>query len=238
MNTQVRRKIEMAGRVRAFIAANPAEGASYGNARTRFEQLYGRAVGLVAQQRDGLIADRAATVRRRELRQALHFQLLRHLVGVGTVAAKDRAELARQFELPTTKMSHLAFLTAARGMLEKAEAAREVLVGQGMSEGLIGDLGKAVSAFEAANESSRAGRRDHVGAKAELEAVCSDLLEQVRLLDGLVRYRFGDKPDLIAAWLSAKHLPVRGVDRVATEEPAPGETPLLTPGQGPIAPAA
>jgi len=33
----------------------------------------------------------------------------------------------------------------------------------------------------------RAGRREHVGASADLRAVATEIAEQVRLLDGLVR---------------------------------------------------
>ena len=100
MNTVVRRTLETAARVREFLRAHPLEGTSYANALARFEELLVRAQGLVAQQREGTIVARAASARRQELRHALQFELLRHLVRVGVVAAKNRTELAKQFRLP------------------------------------------------------------------------------------------------------------------------------------------
>ncbi len=63
-------------------------------------------------------------------------------------------------------------------------------------------------------EATRAGRREHpslrsgqaIGASADLEAVAAEVAEQVRVLDGLVRYRFGDDAELMGAWASARNV--------------------------------
>ena len=94
----------------------------------------------------------------------------------------------------------------ARGMLEKATAQRELLVSRGMSEKLLDDLAAAITEFEKTLEATRAGRREHVGASADLGAMASGIAEQVRLLDGLVRYRFGDNAELMGAWASARNV--------------------------------
>ena len=41
---------------------------------------------------------------------------------------------------------------------------------------------------------------------ADLQAVASAIAEQVRLLDGLVRYRFGANAELMGAWISARNV--------------------------------
>src|SRR5206468_20711 len=97
-------------------------------------------------------------------------------------------------------------LSGMKGMLAKAASLRDLLVSRGMSESLLEDLGKAVAQFEATLETGSAGRRAHVGATADLEVVASEILDQVRMLDGLVRYRFGDNPELMAAWNSARNV--------------------------------
>lgn len=43
-----------------------------------------------------------------------------------------------------------------------------------------------------------------MGASTDLKAVFSEISEQVQLLDGLVRYRFGDNEELMGAWASAR----------------------------------
>ena len=55
-------------------------------------------------------------------------------------------------------------------------------------------------------ESSREGRRGHVGASADLKAVAREIKAQIRVLDGLVRFRFGDQPELMGAWASARNV--------------------------------
>jgi len=39
--------------------------------------------------------------------------------------------------------------------------------------------------------SANQGWREHLGGSVDLDAVAAEIAEQVRLLDGLVRYRFG-----------------------------------------------
>lgn len=238
MNAQVRRTMEMAAGVLGFLRAHPSEGESYRKVLNHFEELLARAEALVAQQRAGLIATRAASARRKELRHELHFKLLPHLVSVGVVAAKDRADLALQFQLPGLHATHLGFLTAAKAMLAKAEAQKDVLVSQGMSEGLLDALGKAVAEFETVNEMSRSGRRDHVGARADLDAISVQILDQVRLFDGVVRFRFGEDPELMAAWESARNVPGPFRATVVSPPAPPAGDGVVPPTSGGIAPAA
>jgi hypothetical protein len=203
MNAMLRRRLERAARVRDFIRAHRTDGAGEATALTRFEELMQRAETLAAQQRAGVVATRAATMQRDKLRRALQTKLLKYLAAVGAVAAKEHTELAAQFRLRPNAPNQV-LLTAARGMLEKATALRELLVSRGMSASLLDDLATALGEFEKTLEATRAGRRDHVGASADLQAVAAEIAGQVRLLDGLVRYRFGDNAELMAAWASAR----------------------------------
>src|SRR2546422_8339955 len=169
MNAVLGRRLGRAARVRDFIRAHRTDGAGEGTAVARLEELLQRAEALAAQQRAGVVATRSATMQRRELRHALQTKLLKYLAAVGAVAAKGNTELAPQFRLPPSGASHQVFLTAARGMLEKASAQKELLVSRGMSGTLVDDLATALAQFEKTLEATRAGRRDHVGASADLQ---------------------------------------------------------------------
>ena len=206
MNAMLRRRLERAARVRDFIRAHPSDGPGEATALAKLEELLTRADALAAQQRAGVVATRSATMQREELRHALQGKLLKYLAAVGAVAAKDNTELAPQFRLPRSSASNQAFLTMARVMLDKATAQKDLLVSRGMSEKLIDDLGTALTEFEKTLEATRAGRRDHVGASADLQSVTAEITEQVRLLDGLVRYRFGDDAELMGSWASARNV--------------------------------
>jgi hypothetical protein len=206
MNAQLRRRLEMAGRVREFLRAHKTDGVGEGLGLAKLEELVQRGEVLASQQRSGIVANRSSTKRRRNLRRALQSKLLLYLRAVGAVAAKENAELAVQFQVLPSNASHEALLTMARGM----------------SEQLLGDLAGALGEFEltlrcplatlgaAAQgrliEATRAAQRQHIGASADLEAVAAEIAEQVRVLDGLVRYRFGDNAELMGAWASARNV--------------------------------
>jgi hypothetical protein len=192
----------MAERVRDFLRAHQTDGVAEGAAVTHLEELVARAVVLEAQHRAGIIAARAATEQRVQLRRALQSKLLLYLSAVGGAAASESTELGAQFRLPHVGPNQ-AFASMARGMLEKATDNKDLLVKRGMSETLLTDLTAAIEEFEQTLEATRASRRDHVGASADLKAVMAEVSVQLKLLDGVVRYRFGDNAELMGAWLSA-----------------------------------
>ncbi len=214
MNAALRRRFEMGARVRNFLREHPTEGAEAA-ALTHLEQLLERGEKLAAQQSAGVIAARGSTAQRSRVRRALLHKLLMYLTGVGAVAAKENAALEAEFRMPPNGIAHQAFLTVARGMLEKAVEHKELLVKQGLSEGLFADLTAALEEFEQSLEATRSGRLAHVGASTDLQAVATEISEQVRLLEGLVRYRFGNAPELMGAWASARNV----VSPVRTQEP-------------------
>lgn len=202
MDAVLRRRLEMAVRVRDFLRAHRTDGVAEGAALARLEELVQRAENLASQQLAGILAARAAVEVRAEVRRALRSKLLLYLSAVGKVAANENAELGAQFRLQRVGPNQ-PFVTMARGMLEKATAHKELLEKRGMSETLLADLTAGIEEFEQTLEATRASRLEHVGASADLKVVMAEVSEQVKVLDGVVRYRFGDNPELMAAWASA-----------------------------------
>ena len=206
MRTDLRRRLEMAVRVRDFFRTNRTEGVTQDGAVARLEQLVQRAELLASQQRAGVVATRGAVEQRAQLRRTLLSNLLRYLSAVGAAAARENTELAAQFRLPKPRGGNQVFVTWARGMVEKATALKDLLVTRGMSAKLLDDLTAALAEFEQTLEATRTARLAHVGATADLQAVLAEISEQVRVLDGLVRYRFGDNEELMGAWASARNV--------------------------------
>ena len=66
MDARLRRRLEMAVRVRDFLRAHRTDGVAEGAALARLEELVQRAEVLAAQQRAGIVATRAATEMRAE----------------------------------------------------------------------------------------------------------------------------------------------------------------------------
>ena len=48
--------------------------------------------------------------------------------------------------------------------------------------------------YEDTLQATSAGRREHIGARADLKVVAADISKQLRLLDKVVRYRFAIVP--------------------------------------------
>jgi hypothetical protein len=90
--------------------------------------------------------------------------------------------------------------------LERATAQKDVLVGLGMTPQVLDMLTVAVDEFEQTLAATREGRREHAGASAELAAIGAEISEHVRLLDGVVKFRFGDDAQLMGAWASARNV--------------------------------
>ena len=149
---------------------------------------------------------RLSTKHREGLRRALQSKLLLYLRALGGLGDPENGEAAVQFQVPPSNASHLALLTAGRDMLEKATGQKDVLLSRGMPPTLLDDLAGALGGLEKTIESTRAGRRDHVGASADLQTVAAEIKKQVRALDGMVRYRFGDNAELMGAWRSARNV--------------------------------
>ena len=80
-----------------------------------------------------------------------------------------------------------------------------------------------VAEFETVSEAARTARRDHIGARTDLEVIAAELMGQVNVLDGVTRYRFGDDPEVMAEWKAAKQ--VLGVPRSGTEATPPAPQP-------------
>ena len=206
MNALLRRRLEMAERVRDFLRAHKTDAVGEGLGLAKLEELIQRAELLGAQQRAGVAVTRAASEERANLRHELQSKLLLYLRAVGELAAEEDVQLVDQFRLPPSNASDQALIEAARGMLGKATEHKDALLNHGMSPALVDALADAVNDFAQTLESSREGRRGHVGASADLKVVTREIKTQIRVLNGLVRFRFGDQPELMAAWASARNV--------------------------------
>lgn len=206
MRAQLRRRLEMAERVRDFLRAHGTDGVGQGLGLAKLEELLERAKVLAEQQMVGVALTRRATKHRNDVRRGLQRKILRYLRVVGQVAARQNGALANAFPLPPGSATHEALRTAARATLEKATAQKDVLVGLGMSAKVLDDLTRSLGEFERTLEASREGRREHAGASAELEAIGAAIAEQMKLLDGVMAYQFGDDAELLGAWASARNV--------------------------------
>ena len=113
MDARVRRKLDMGARALEFGHAHPLDSPGYTATMVRLEERLGRADMLATQQRDGILAVRAATLHKRELMGKARRAHLAHLARIADVAGSELPELPQKFLLKPGKGSYRAFRTAA-----------------------------------------------------------------------------------------------------------------------------
>jgi hypothetical protein len=206
MDGATRRTLEMGRRAQAFAAAHPEQIPGSLPALSRLKEILTRADELMIQHRDGISEVRAATAEKREIRRKIRRSHLPHFARVAHAAGAERPELAEKLLMPPEGMPYLVFRSAVQGILTEAEKEKELLLKYGLVDPAPSSLGAVLGQFDRAVERSDTGRRAHVGARAELTAIANEVMEQVRQLDGLIRFRFANDPEAMAAWGSARNI--------------------------------
>jgi hypothetical protein len=127
----------MGARVLKFNSTHPDTDAGYNVTAGKLEQLMQQADAVAAAQRDGLVAVRAASSRKEELRRAILAVPVAHLAEVGRAAAREDHELGTAFRFKPGSRTFQAFRVAARGMQLEADTHKEVLMKHGLSESVL-----------------------------------------------------------------------------------------------------
>ncbi len=200
MDRNVRRKLAMAGRVLEFARTNPSEGESWTGVVTRLEELLSRAGLVEVAEQEGRLGAREARARRRELRDRIHREMVRHLVNTVEVAFKGDPARRKGFDLPRMNGPYQRYVSLAKATLARALPVRDELVAAGLGETLLDDLGQALDAFDAADADAVVKRREHVAARQALLSLIDEVMDQVTLLDGLLRPRFRTDAELAGTW--------------------------------------
>jgi len=216
------RQLTMVRTARDYGQANPDASAGFAAAQTRLDEGIVRADTLVTQQRSGLNAVRSANKKKKRATAVLMHPILDHLIQVAVLASKEVPDLARTFQLPREDGTYSAFRNAAGTMAVEARTHQGLLVRYGLAEPLLVSLEQALVQLDEATAQAAAGRRDHVGATAELKSVVQELVQVVNVMDGLNRFRFAEDAEKLAAWVSASN--VAQPSRKKVEEPTPEGT--------------
>ena len=134
-----------------------------------------------------------------------------HLAQIGALAAREVHELGKTFRFRPAATSLVAFQSAARAMLEEAQAHKEVLVKHGLSESVLVEFERMLDQFDAAMRLGAEGRVRHTAATRELVALTKEAGRLVRGMDARIRIRYRNDLPALEQWVSARA--VLGVPR-------------------------
>jgi hypothetical protein len=227
MDGRTRRVVEMGKRVVAFFQDHSEQVPEDLPPLARLKEILARADQLMLQQRDGISEVRAATAEKRDLRRKIRRTHLPYFTRIAEAAGIERPELVKKFELPAAALPYLAFRSAVQGILAETQTQQELLARYGLVDPAPKSLADAVAQFDRAVERGDSGRRAHVGARAELGAIGDEILQRVRQLDGLARFRFAAETEALAAWRSASNTigPARSSSTAADTDGPPATPP-------------
>jgi hypothetical protein len=206
MNIRVNRRLEMGARALEFSRAHPVDDPGYGTTVKQLEDQLAKAAQLVGEQERGTSEVHGATARKSALSRTIRQSQLVHLAGVAQRAAKELPELSSNFDVTNFPRRQLPFRTVARTLLEQAEQHKELLVKHGLVEEVLQGLRRSLDELDQVVDRGAEGRRTHIGARANLEAIGAEIVQIVRGLDGFNTYRFTNQPDLLASWISASNV--------------------------------
>jgi hypothetical protein len=183
--------------------ANVTQDASFNALLARLDELLQRAKDAAARQLEGITRWRGAAAAARALQATIRRTHLPHLSRVVELAAEEKPELAPAVRQPPDSRTVRGFRTTAGAFVATAEANQELLVKHGMALPVLNDLVGMLDRFDQTVMLKLEGRRQHVGATAELESVADEIVQVVQVMDGYQRLRFAQDPDRLAAWESA-----------------------------------
>lgn len=223
MQTNIRLKLDMAGRALEFCRAHPDDNPATGQVATRLNELVTQANKLVQQQRSGQTDASAAVNQKADLRLGIENHLAA-LIGIARAAAVEHPDIAVHRRRPRRRANEVTLLTTARVAIAEAMANKDLLMPFGLTDALLGALTADLDAYDAAVSRQRNALTAQVGAGAELRAVTDDIMGVVKNLDALHRVRFRKDRELHAAWKSARNVAWRLPEPDTPAEPGANAT--------------
>jgi hypothetical protein len=239
MQKSTRRKLRRADGVRAFLRINPSTEAAVVALTAELDEAVSRATALIRASADRNREAITATAAGHGIRERLRHGLFRVFRGAGRRAARKHPELEPAFAGGEPRDTNLDFEAAARSLVEAARTHVEALAGHGVTPELVGEASALIDRYVAEMHRAQEARGGRVQANAELEGVAREISDIVLRIDGLMRHRFADDADLLAAWRSARSVagPVYGRNGNGREEiPAGPDAPAGGNGGDPDAP--
>ena len=232
MQRETRSQVTMGAAAKGFSGSHPMESAGHQSADAALGKLVDEAITLEAEQREGIIAERSGAAVRRGIIDRIWDVHLPHMAAAARRAEREIPDFPRTFRLTPTKDSMGARRGAAGSMLDAAKAQQDVLVRYGLDEGVVADLEQALAEYDAANEQCVAARGKHVRASARLRELGQEIVELVRVLDGLYRVRFKNDAAVLAEWVTLSTVRAQPKGSGPDEQQVPGPVPGGAPAEG------
>ncbi len=205
MTDEIRRKLDMARRVRAFLASRPADAAPMRAVVDRFlvrlerAEAFHRQAVVAERRRVAALARRAAAAR--ELNDAVGA-----MTGNARFAAMDAGLADLRLSRPRRVQDHRDYLEQVQVVIRVVEAHPDEMRAAGMSPTLPPTVRRLYQEYADALTARDRAVLDRVGAIAGLSAAVAEIMESVRNLDAVLELACRHDPGAWATWRSARRI--------------------------------
>jgi len=240
MKRRIRRKFEMADRVLVFNQNHPSTDSGLAPLFDGLAERVAHATVLEQANEEARSRGRAGNLRRGQLRRRLTAGLLRLIAQVGQAAAQEDPSLAGLFQPVLWKTPGRSFSAAAEALVAAAKDHLDLLTRHGFTQALLDEATAMVTEYAQLTAQASAAQQARIQAGAELERVGGEIGDLVARIDGLNQHRFGDDPEVLAAWRSARNIigPSRPAHGAEPEVVNPAPDPNPASANGPTPPEA
>ena len=242
MNLKSRRRYDALISIRAFRTQHP-EAATKAAAQAAFDAF--DAVDAAIADVEFLASGRlhgtntflSASAERQSARAELH-EFISDLSRISKILPRALCpDISEQLRMGRLN-AYQDLLSLARNAIVVITPIKQVFIDHGAPETVTEDIQSKIDALELAASRRNRGLGSQIEKNTSLRIAARNAMDQVRILDGILRFTLKNQPGLLAEWQSAMRLRRRGKSThptAALEEPSSASAPaqFATPGQQP-----
>lgn len=220
MNDAENRRLQMFVRVRDFGSAHTNDFAADSAGKelfTTLSSIVDTLEGHASAETSGRGAAMQGTASRAQARDALRDRL--EAINRTARALEDEIPgLDDQFRIPRSNNDQQLLATAG-AFVTDAPSVSAKFTAYELPADFIDELKADIAALETAISEQSSGVVDHVTARAAIDEAIDQGILTVRKLDAIVRNKYAEQPEVIAAWTSVSHTERAPRHKAATASP-------------------
>ena len=208
MNAELRAQVGRADGISGFCHAQPFDNALFNEALAGVDGCLATIRAKQGEWLAGVGTEHTSTASLTHFRDWIRMQFQK-LVRVAVAIGRKEPGFEEAFRLSKDHTADLKVVAELRAMLAIGEARAADFERYALLPTFYSSMRQELDRFEEILAERKAGKSGHVGARAVLDDVDTDLKGHIDDLDAINTVRFAANPELMAAWKSASRMPSR-----------------------------
>ena len=201
------KKLTTSVRALAWLEANPEDSTTFSNTLKALRDAVTKALAEHERYVAGRLAVTAGVANRKKVRGAISAKYLTSANRLSARVEVTNPEAVTGITPPSGNASFEDWRAGMHTLAAEAQKHQAILASHGVPATFGADLERSLLEYDAAVTALNAGLRERSVARTTLKRVLAEAMELLRFFDGINRYRFADRPELLAAWADARNIP-------------------------------